>query len=275
MITLLPADEVAEQEQLLYTYRHTLAIYLRQAAEMGGMAYSPPALLNGVDEAQRNIARIKGILRSAGVDVAEDPDDEATADWAMARRERSVAAPTGAWRPTRRPPRPWVLVGAGVAALAIILILTRWLAGASFGLPGHATSPATQVFTVEGAAMEPTFTVGQVVAIEPADRAALRRGDVVLIDPFKKTAFLKRIIGMPGDTISIRDGRVYVNDTLLDEPYVRGAPTICRLDDPCAEGRAIKVLDGLVFVLGDNRANSADSREYGPVPISQIQGRVQ
>jgi signal peptidase I len=270
MMTLLPADEVAEQQQLLHTYRRTLAIYVRQAAELGGAAYSPPSLLNGVDEARCNIARIKGILRSAGVDVADDPDDEAVDDWARVQPERSVAAPMNAWPPTQRPLRWMVLAGAGLAAVAVVVMLMRWVAG--LGLPLLATPPpATQSFTVNGTAMAPTFAAGQVVRIEPVDPAALHRGDVVLIDPFDNGPFLKRIIGLPGDTVGIRDGRVYVNDALLDEPYVRGLPTTCPLGNAC---KPIKVLNGSVFVLGDNRANSSDSREYGPVPISQIKGRM-
>jgi signal peptidase I len=272
IMTQLPADEVAEQQQLLQAYRRTLAIYLRQAAELGGMAYSPPALLNGLDEARRNIARIKGILRGAGVDVADDPDDEVVDDWATARPERSIAATMDARPPTRRPRRRMVLAGAGVAAVAVVAVLMRWVAGPSLDLPLRATPPpTTQNFTVKGAAMEPTFAVGEVVRIEPVDPTALRRGDVVLIAPFDADPYLKRIIGLPGDTLGIRDGRVYVNGELLNEPYVHGAPTTCRVDDMCT---SIKVLNGTVYVLGDNRANSADSREYGPVPISQIKGRA-
>ena len=75
---LLP-EEIAEQQQLLATHRHTLAIYLRQEA-MVGRAYSPPALINGIEEARSNIRRIKTVLRAANVVVPDDPDDEPPAD---------------------------------------------------------------------------------------------------------------------------------------------------------------------------------------------------
>jgi signal peptidase I len=267
-MALLPADEVAEQQRLLDTYRRTLAIYLRQRAELGGEVYCPPAVLNGIDEARHNIARIKALLRDAQIDVADDPDDEAVADWIPARREHKVARPPG------RMPR-WMLPAIiGLVAIALAAGLMRLVGGPGFGLPLRATPPVGQTFTVNGEAMAPTFGKGNVVPIEPVDPAELRRGDVVLIDPFGKGLFLKRIIGLPGDTVSIHDGQVYINGTPLSEPYVHGAPTTCLPDYPCGQGQGIKVLGGLVFVMGDNRGNSADSRDYGPVPLSQIKGRV-
>lgn len=72
---MLSPEEIAEQEQLLAAHRHTLAIYLKQQAEIGH-AYSPPALISGIDEARSNIRRIKAALKGTGVEVAEDPDDE-------------------------------------------------------------------------------------------------------------------------------------------------------------------------------------------------------
>jgi hypothetical protein len=72
---MLSPEEIAEQQQLLAAHRRTLAIYLRQQAEIGP-AYSPPALINGIEHARSNIRRIKTTLNAAGVTVAEDPDDE-------------------------------------------------------------------------------------------------------------------------------------------------------------------------------------------------------
>jgi signal peptidase I len=275
MIAQLAADEIAEQQQLLHSYRRTLAIYLRQMAEFGGDAYSPPALLNGVDDARRNIARIKALLRRAGIAVADDPDDQAQNDWAMAPLRRSVTPPKPRLL-AQHPQRAAVLAGILCAAVALAVLLIRWPGGARFGLPPAATpAPTAQVFIVNGAAMEPTFRMGQPVTIAASNTAPLRRGAVILVAPFGKAAFLKRVIGLPGDTVVIRDGRVYVNGIVQVEPYVSGARTTCRSDDSCAEGKQIKVLDGSVFVLGDNRMNSSDSREFGPVPISQIKGQVQ
>jgi hypothetical protein len=72
---MLSPEEIAEQQKLLAAHRRTLAIYLRQQAEIG-RAYSPPALINGIDDTREQIRRIKATFRAAGVMVAEDPDDE-------------------------------------------------------------------------------------------------------------------------------------------------------------------------------------------------------
>lgn len=274
-MALLSDDEVAEQKQLLDTYRHTLAIYLRQQAGLGGMAYSPPSVLNGIDEARHTIARIKKLLRDAQVNVADDPDDEAEADWAGARRERAPALPRYD-RPSQRSMKRWMLpIGIGLAVIVLAFGILRLVAPHSLGLLPRATpAPTTQTYTVSGASMEPTFHQNQVVQIETLDPTKLQRGDVVLINPFDKNPFLKRIVGMPGETVSIHDGHVYIDNALLPEPYTHGAQTICLADDPCGLGLAIKILNGSFFVLGDNRSNSADSREFGAVPFSQIKGRV-
>jgi hypothetical protein len=72
---MLSSEEIAEQQQLLATHRRTLAVYLRQQAQIG-QAYSPPALINGIDETREQIRRIKEALKAAGVVVPNDPDDE-------------------------------------------------------------------------------------------------------------------------------------------------------------------------------------------------------
>jgi signal peptidase I len=78
--------------------------------------------------------------------------------------------------------------------------------------------------------------------------------------------FIKRVIALPGDTIEVRGGQVWVNDQLIDEPYIRDkAPYLVpRQTVPPAH----------YFVLGDNRSYSQDSRDFGPVPGDAIVGRV-
>ncbi|MDZ4131700.1 MAG: signal peptidase I [Dethiobacteria bacterium] len=78
--------------------------------------------------------------------------------------------------------------------------------------------------------------------------------------------WVKRVIGLPGDTLEYGDGRVYRNGTQLDEPY-----SIGKIDNSFAP---VIVPQGHIFVMGDNRNHSSDSREIGPVPIVNIQGRV-
>jgi hypothetical protein len=109
---MLSPEEIAEQQQLLATYRHTLAIYLKQQA-MIGPAYSPPALIGGIDEARSTIRRIKATLRAAGVVVDEDPDDEPSGSTFVGQ----VAVP-----PPRRSRQFWVWLIA-VDMLALVLVI--------------------------------------------------------------------------------------------------------------------------------------------------------
>lgn len=84
--------------------------------------------------------------------------------------------------------------------------------------------------------------------------------------------YIKRVIGLPGDAVAIRDGRVFVNDQMLDEPYI-DEQTTCQMDDPC-RNETVVVPPNSVFVLGDNRPNSSDSREWGALPYDRIIGKA-
>ena len=88
---------------------------------------------------------------------------------------------------------------------------------------------------------------------------------------FGKTDFVKRVIGLPGDHVEIKDGAVYLNGEKLNEPYLDQG----KVTEP--EGGLfidIVVPDGYVYVLGDNRNNSTDSRRFGCIPIGKIEGRA-
>jgi signal peptidase I len=99
---------------------------------------------------------------------------------------------------------------------------------------------------------------------------AVERGDTVVFwfpgDPTK--SFIKRIIGLPGDTVEVRAGQVYLNNRPLVEPYV---PEEYR--DRISVG-PVRVPDGQFFVLGDHRSSSNDSRNWGPVPKESIYGKA-
>lgn len=80
--------------------------------------------------------------------------------------------------------------------------------------------------------------------------------------------YVKRVIGIPGDTIDIKDGYVYVNDKKLTESYVKGETKEKELDLPITVGK------NELFVLGDNREVSMDSRSFGPISIKQVEGKA-
>lgn len=101
------------------------------------------------------------------------------------------------------------------------------------------------------------------------------RGDVVVFEYPRDLSkdYIKRVIGVEGDVVEIRDGKVFVNNQLLDEGYLQGAPTICRIEDRCAR-EPVTVRPGTIFVMGDNRNNSSDSREWDELPLDRVIGQA-
>jgi signal peptidase I len=116
----------------------------------------------------------------------------------------------------------------------------------------------------------------------------IRRGDIIVFRyPLQPdTDFVKRVIGMPGDTIEVRDKQVYINGERRDEPYViHDDPMLFRArnaaEPPLPEPyrsrdqfQPYKVPEGTYFAMGDNRDRSSDSRYWGTVPRSMIKGRA-
>ncbi len=153
-------------------------------------------------------------------------------------------------------------------------------------------------YAVDGASMDPTLTNGERLLVNrsvyahfdtnvlwrlipgvetigenvvyPFDRP--QRGDIVVFNPpvSSDRPYIKRVIGLPGDEIRFADGYVVVNDQRLNEPYQASAETFCTGADHCR----LVVPEGTVFVLGDNRTNSADSRYFGPVSQEAIVGKA-
>jgi signal peptidase I len=127
-----------------------------------------------------------------------------------------------------------------------------------------------QNFRIEGRSMEPTLHSGQYLLVNkmaylgPGEPG---RGDIVVFEAWNQEKdFIKRVVGVPGDVVEIRDSCVYVNGTCLDEPY---------LDQPTTDAVGPFTLgSGEYYVLGDNRSNSSDSRAYGPLPRDRIIGKA-
>jgi signal peptidase I len=98
------------------------------------------------------------------------------------------------------------------------------------------------------------------------------RGDIIVFNPTPdaEQPYIKRVIGLPGEHVTFQDGYVYINGERLEESYIDGALTRCRQSDECD----VVVSPDHVYVLGDNRTNSTDSRIIGEVPLSNIVGKA-
>lgn len=100
-----------------------------------------------------------------------------------------------------------------------------------------------------------------------------QRGDIVVLHPpiDQGKPYIKRVIGLPGETVSVHDGAVYINGERLEEPYLNGAATSWA--GSIQEEETI-LGENEVFVMGDNRNNSTDSRIFGPISIDEIIGKA-
>lgn len=134
-----------------------------------------------------------------------------------------------------------------------------------------------QPHQVKGASMDPTFHDGEYILTDKIDYRlhAPQRGDVIVFIAPRNPDYdyIKRIIGIPGDTVSIKDGSVYVNNQLLEENYIN-SETIILPGEFVKNNQEIKLQTDEYFVLGDNRSHSSDSRSWGTVPRKDIIGRA-
>ena len=89
-----------------------------------------------------------------------------------------------------------------------------------------------------------------------------------------KTSYIKRVIGLPGDHVKITEGKVYINDELLEEDYLKDTVVTEKLRNADTPFLDVIVPEGCYFLMGDNRPNSTDSRCFGCVPFEKIESRV-
>lgn len=122
-----------------------------------------------------------------------------------------------------------------------------------------------QPFQVAGLSMSPTLEDRDFLLVDRVfyRGRGLRRGDLAVFHDSRAATFIvKRVVGIPGDVVSARDGRLRLNGAPLSHAT------------PCPDFGPVAVPGGCLFVLGDNAAQSQDSRSFGPVGLSEVRGRV-
>lgn len=122
---------------------------------------------------------------------------------------------------------------------------------------------------VDGSSMQPTLQSGEFVIVNKLSYmlGKPRIGDVIVFHPPRNPdqEYIKRVIGLPGDQVSVQEGAVYVNGRALAEDYIAAPPNY---------EKDLVVPEGELFVLGDNRNNSSDSHEWGTVPVEYVVGKA-
>ena len=180
-------------------------------------------------------------------------------------------------RLTYRLPRPWriaidwVVTIAG--AIAIVLAIKQWVVN-PYRIPSSSMEPTLHCAGAPGclAHLSDRVLANRFIY----DFRSPHRGEIVV---FKTPAiaqarcgaggtFVKRLIGLPGETWSERNGYVYINGTRLNEPYIKPDRRDTQTNAP------VKIGKGMYFMMGDNRASSCDSRVWGPVPRKNLIGEV-
>ncbi len=129
---------------------------------------------------------------------------------------------------------------------------------------------------VVGSSMHPTYKNGEFLMANKImyKFSEPQRGDVTIFKYSDTQDFIKRIIGIPGDEVMIKDGKIYINGSLLDESNYLEGSVITNGGSYIHEGQSIVLAQDEYFVCGDNRTNSSDSREFGPIDEDKIKGKA-
>lgn len=150
-----------------------------------------------------------------------------------------------------------------VIALVLSLLVRTYVAEARF---------------IPSESMLPTLKIGDhliidKISFEIKGLRDIQRGDIVVFDPpatvqsTDDIPFIKRVIALPGETVSVKKGTVYINGEPLNEPYI--------MEKPAVDFKPYTVPDDMLFVMGDNRNHSNDSRYWGPLPAQNIIGTAE
>ena len=148
-------------------------------------------------------------------------------------------------------------------SFALVFGFVRPVIAAPFRIPTESMVPTLMV--------EDRFLVNKLAY----DIKSPKRGDIALFENQEgdKTPLVKRVVGLPGDTLEIRRGKVSVNGQPLEEPYVKNDPCEPGYPKTCSFGPT-RVPENHYFMMGDNRTNSEDSRFFGPVPEQDVIGEA-
>ena len=191
-----------------------------------------------------------------------DPPRRPFASFPLADRERERHR-AGAARLERLLPRPLRALARRASRRLRLPAQATFLAGVAYLLLFNFS-------VVRGSSMAPGIQDGDRILIDQISYLfrEVHRGDIVVLRyPLDPTVdYIKRVIGVPGDEVTIRGGEVFVNGRHLDEPYV--------LDPDRHAYLTTIVREDHYFVLGDNRPHSSDSREFGQVPAAYLRGKV-
>lgn len=153
------------------------------------------------------------------------------------------------------------------------LIETAVMIALAFLLAQGIKTFVVQPFVIPTGSMEPTIMTGDRVLAEKITvrfRDPLQGEIVVFDDPTgRHPQLIKRVIAVGGQTVDIQDGAVLVDGVALEEPYVHG-----KVSDPGTVPLPVTLAPDEVWLMGDNRPNSGDSRFMGPIPESMVRGRA-
>jgi len=154
------------------------------------------------------------------------------------------------------------------------LIETSLLLIVAFVLAQGLKAFVVQPFVIPTGSMVPTIGIGDYVLAEKLTYRFAHgpaQGDIVVFDdPMQQhPQLIKRVVATAGQTVEVRDQKVYVDGQALLEPYTHGRPT-----DAGTVETPVTVPAGYVWLMGDNRPNSGDSRYFGPRPVASVHGRA-
>lgn len=117
---------------------------------------------------------------------------------------------------------------------------------------------------VDGDSMKNTLKNGDILLLYKL--SSINRFDIIVLDEEKDNEkIIKRVIGLPGETVAIKNGKIYINDKVIDDEYAYGETS---------DYNKVTLRDDEYFILGDNRLISKDSRYFGPIKDNEIKGKI-